>query len=148
LLYRRADQLEVLLIHPGGPMWARKDAGAWSIPKGGIERDEDPLAAARREFSEELGSPLPDDAPEPIDLGQVRLRSGKRIQAYAVPGDLDVATVVSNTTELEWPPRSGRRITVPEVDRAGWFTVEAARVALNPAQVELVERLLAVLDGQ
>jgi predicted NUDIX family NTP pyrophosphohydrolase len=137
-----------LLIHPGGPMWARKDAGAWSIPKGGIERDEDPLAAARREFSEELGSPLPDDAPEPIDLGQVRLRSGKRIQAYAVPGDLDVATVVSNTTELEWPPRSGRRITVPEVDRAGWFTVEAARVALNPAQVELVERLLAVLDGQ
>ena len=129
-------------------MWARKDAGAWSIPKGGIERDEDPLAAARREFSEELGSPLPDDAPEPIDLGQVRLRSGKRIQAYAVPGDLDVATVVSNTTELEWPPRSGRRITVPEVDRAGWFTVEAARVALNPAQVELVERLLAVLDGQ
>lgn len=148
MLYRRADQLEVLLIHPGGPMWARKDAGAWSIPKGGIERDEDPLAAARREFSEELGSPLPDDAPEPIDLGQVRLRSGKRIQAYAVPGDLDVATVVSNTTELEWPPRSGRRITVPEVDRAGWFTVEAARVALNPAQVELVERLLAVLDGQ
>jgi predicted NUDIX family NTP pyrophosphohydrolase len=148
LLYRHSDQLEVLLIHPGGPMWARKDAGAWSIPKGGIERGEDPLTAARREFAEELGSALPDDAPEPIDLGQVRLRSGKRIQAYAVPGDLDVATVVSNTTELEWPPRSGRRITVPEVDRAAWFTAEAARVALNPAQVELVERLLAVLDGQ
>ena len=148
LLYRQSNgELEVLLIHPGGPMWARKDAGAWSIPKGGIEAGEDPLTAARREFSEELGSPLPEDAPEPLDLGEVRLRSGKRIRAFAVAGDMDVTRVVSNTTEMEWPPRSGRRITVPEVDRAAWFTVATAAIALNPAQVELVERLLGFLNG-
>jgi predicted NUDIX family NTP pyrophosphohydrolase len=148
LLYRQSGgELEVLLIHPGGPMWARRDAGAWSIPKGGIEAGEDPLTAARREFSEEIGSSLPEDGVEPIDLGEVRLRSGKRIRAFAVAGDIDVTRVVSNTTEMEWPPRSGRRITVPEVDRAAWFTVATASVALNPAQVALVERLLEFLGG-
>lgn len=145
LLYRRTPAgLEVLLIHPGGPFWARRDAGAWSIPKGEIDPGEDPLTAARREFAEELGSPAPDGAA--LALGEVRQKSGKRVVAWALAGDLDPATVHSNTFTIEWPPRSGREAEFPEVDRAGWFSPDAAREKLIPAQVTLVERLLAALE--
>jgi predicted NUDIX family NTP pyrophosphohydrolase len=146
LLYRRrGDRLEVLLVHPGGPLWARRDAGAWSIPKGEYDDGEEPLAAARREFEEELGTAPPDG--DAAELGEVRQKSGKFVRAWAIAGDLDPATAVSNTFELEWPPRSGRRIEVPEVDRAEWFALDAAREKLNPAQVVLLERLAEVLAG-
>jgi len=145
LLYRRASGgIEVLLGHPGGPFWARKDDGAWSIPKGEYEPDDDPLAAAAREFAEELGSPLP-DGPR-IELGTVRLPSGKRLTAYAVEGDLDPARAVSNTFEMQWPPRSGRMQSFPEIDRVEWFEPEVARVKLARGQAELLERLLGALQ--
>jgi predicted NUDIX family NTP pyrophosphohydrolase len=135
----------VLLVHPGGPLWARRDAGAWSIPKGEYDDGEEPLAAARREFEEELGTAPPDG--DAAELGEVRQKSGKFVRAWAIAGDLDPATAVSNTFELEWPPRSGRRIEVPEVDRAEWFALDAAREKLNPAQVVLLGRLAEVLAG-
>jgi predicted NUDIX family NTP pyrophosphohydrolase len=131
-----ASGLEVLLVHPGGPFWAKKDAGAWSIPKGEIEPDEDPLAAARREFAEELGFAAP--AAEPQSLGEVRLRSGKRVLAWSLEGDADVSQVVSNLIEVRV---RGRVLTIPEVDRAEWFTVPQAREKLNPGQVPLLGRL-------
>ncbi len=124
-------------------MWSRRDAGAWSLPKGEYEDGEDPLAAAVREFAEELGSPL--GPCEPVALGEVQLRSGKRVIAWAVEGDLDTATVRSNTCEVEWPPRSGRLIEVPEIDRAEWFSLAEARLRLNPAQVAFIDRLEAAL---
>jgi predicted NUDIX family NTP pyrophosphohydrolase len=130
---------EVLLVHPGGPFWARKDAGAWSIPKGEYE-DDDARACARREFEEELGTPLPADA-ELTELGSVKLRSGKQITAFAVEGDLDADAISSNTFTMEWPPRSGKTREFPEVDRAGWFDLAHAREKLNPAQAELLDRL-------
>ncbi len=130
---------EVLLVHPGGPYWAKKDAGAWSIPKGEYE-DDDPRACALREFEEELGSPLPDGA-ELTDLGTVKLKSGKQITAYAAEGDLDADAITSNTFTMEWPPRSGRTREFPEVDRAGWFDLETAGEKLNPSQAELLVRL-------
>jgi predicted NUDIX family NTP pyrophosphohydrolase len=140
LLYRHRDgALEVLLVHPGGPMWAKRDAGAWSIPKGEYEPAEEPLAAARREFAEELGTPAPDR--EPVDLGQVRQRSGKVVRAWALPGDLDAAAIVSNTCMVQWPPRSGRQIEIPEVDQAQWFDMASAREKINPAQVAFIDRL-------
>lgn len=145
LLYRvDADGVRVLLAHPGGPLWATRDDGAWSIPKGELDGDEEPLDAARREFAEESGQPPP-DGPY-LDLGEVRLRSGKLVRAWAVEGDLDPATAVSSTFELEWPPRSGRRISVPEVDRFAWFRPDEAARKLNPAQVAFVERLVRHLD--
>ena len=138
LLHRRG---EVLLVHPGGPFWAKRDDGAWSIPKGEVDDDaEESLAVARREFREELGLDPP--VAEPVALGEVRLKSGKRVEAWAVPGDLDVSVIESNTFETEWPPKSGRVQSFPEVDRAGWFTVEQARVKLNPAQCEFLDRLV------
>ena len=137
---------EVLLVHPGGPFWARKDAGAWSIPKGELDEDEDPRACALREFAEETGVELPGAALD--DLGEVKLKGGKVVLAYAVAGDLDPAAVRSNTFELEWPPRSGRTQAFPEVDRAEWFGLEQARAKLNPAQAELVDRLEALLAGR
>jgi predicted NUDIX family NTP pyrophosphohydrolase len=141
LLYRRrGGELEVLLVHPGGPAWAKRDLGAWSIPKGEYEPDEDPLVAARREFEEELGSAPPDG--DAHDLGEIRQRSGKHVRAFALAGDLDVAGVSSNTFPFEWPPRSGRMIEIPEVDRAEWFTLPTAREKVNPAQVALLDRLL------
>jgi predicted NUDIX family NTP pyrophosphohydrolase len=144
LLYRAGDDgPEVLLVHPGGPLWARKDAGAWSIPKGEYGEDEEPLSAARREFEEELGSALPPG--EPLDLGEIRQRSGTRVNAWAQAGDLDVDTVRSNTFELEWPPRSGQIREFPEVDRAEWFPLAVARERINPAQAELLDRLAAAL---
>ena len=146
VLYRRAatdDALEVLLVHPGGPAWARRDAGAWSIPKGEYAADEEPLAAARREFAEELGSPPPDG--EALDLGEIRQKSGKVVHAWALAGDFDPDTVVSNTIMFPWPPRSGRTIEIPEVDRAEWFGLPVAREKINPAQAELLGRLEAAL---
>ena len=141
LLYRRAgDGLEVLLVHPGGPFWARKDAGAWSIPKGEYERGDDPRACALREFEEELGTPLPAGT-ELTELGTVRQSGGKLITAYAAAGDLDTDAIVSNTFTIEWPPRSGREATFPEVDRAGWFSLDEAREKINQAQAELLVRL-------
>ena len=146
LLYRGSgDGLEVLLVHPGGPAWSKRDAGAWSIPKGEYLDGEDALAAARREFEEELGTaPPPGDAD---DLGEVRQRSGKRVRGWALPGDLDVSTAVSNMVEFEWPPRSGRIIEIPEVDRAGWFGLDAAREKINAGQVALLDRLMEVLGS-
>jgi predicted NUDIX family NTP pyrophosphohydrolase len=140
LLYRpRGDTFEVLLVHPGGPFFATRDLGAWSIPKGEYGPGEDPLTAAHREFEEELGSPPPHGPV--IDLGQVRLKSSKLVRAWAMAGDLDVTTLRSNTCELEWPPRSGATIEIPEVDRAEWFSLPEARRRINPAQVALLERL-------
>jgi predicted NUDIX family NTP pyrophosphohydrolase len=140
LLYRMRDgALEVLLVHPGGPVWARRDVGVWSVPKGEYGADEQPLAAALREFAEEVGSPAPEGAR--IDLGEVRQKSGKLVNAWAVAGDLDAEAIRSNTFELEWPPRSGKVIEVPEVDRAGWFSLQDARAKINPAQVALIDRL-------
>ena len=140
LLYRLAgDAPQVLLVHPGGPFWARKDAGVWSIPKGEYDDAEDPLACALREFEEETGTAL--DPAEPLDLGSVTQRSGKVVTAWAAEGDLDAASISSNTFTMEWPPRSGTSAEFPEVDRAGWFGLEEAREKLNPAQVELVDRL-------
>jgi len=136
---RRGDRLEVLLVHPGGPVWARRDQGAWSIPKGEFEPGEEPLAAARREFEEELGVELPDGPAE--DLGEVRQKSGKVVRAWAVAGDLDADAITSNTFPLEWPPRSGRMIEVPEVDKAQWFSLQDAGEKINPAQVAFLERL-------
>jgi predicted NUDIX family NTP pyrophosphohydrolase len=140
LLHRgRGENLEVLLVHPGGPFWARRDAGVWSIPKGEYGDDEDPLQAARREFAEELGSPAPDG--EPLELGEIRQKSGKQVIAWALPGDLDAERITSNTFTMQWPPRSGRLQEFPEVDRAQWFGLDEAREKLNAAQVALLDRL-------
>lgn len=145
VLFRMRDELEVLLVHPGGPFWANKDAGAWSIPKGEFDPGaEDAWSAARREFAEELGSDPP--VGTPIDLGSVTQKSGKVVVGFALEGDLDPDAVVSNTFELQWPPRSGRVASFPEVDRAEWFDLSRARVAINPAQEALLDRLSSSLD--
>jgi predicted NUDIX family NTP pyrophosphohydrolase len=141
LLYRIAGgEPEVLLVHPGGPFWARKDAGAWSLPKGEYEDGEDPRAAALREFEEETGTALPPG--ELIELGSVKQKGGKTVSAWAAEGDLDAGAVRSNTFTMEWPPRSGRTAEFPEIDRAAWFGVEAAREKLVAAQAGFVDRLL------
>jgi predicted NUDIX family NTP pyrophosphohydrolase len=146
-MYRQRDgRLEVLLVHPGGPVWARRDVGAWSIPKGEYEEGEEPFAAARREFAEELGSALPDG--EPVDLGEIRQKSGKRVRAWALAGDLDADRTQSNTFTMEWPPRSGQLQEFPEVDRAEWLTLEQARERINPAQVALLDRLEQMVGAQ
>jgi predicted NUDIX family NTP pyrophosphohydrolase len=147
LLHRTAnDATEVLLVHPGGPFWANKDLGAWSIPKGELDEDEDPRACALREFAEETGTRLPDGALD--DLGSVTLKGGKLVLAFAAAGDLDPAGIRSNTFELEWPPRSGRMQAFPEIDRAGWFGFDEAREKLNAAQAEFVDRLEALLANR
>ena len=140
LLYRRAKPgFEVLLAHPGGPVWAKRDAGAWTIPKGEANGGEDLLAVARREFTEEVGIEI--DCPAPQPLGSVRLKSGKLVHAWACEGDLDPRTQCSNIFQMEWPPRSGRVQEYPEVDRVDWFRMDEARRKLNPAQVAFVDRL-------
>jgi predicted NUDIX family NTP pyrophosphohydrolase len=140
MLYRTRDGIrEVLLAHPGGPFWARRDDGAWSIPKGEVDEGEDPYAAARREFAEELGAMPPDG--EALPLGEVRLKSRKRVVAWALEGDFEPEQLVSMTFETEWPPRSGKIATYPEVDRAAWFDLETARVKLNAGQVPLLDAL-------
>ncbi len=145
LFRRRADGgVEVFLAHPGGPFWARKDAGAWTIPKGLVDEGEDPVDAARREFEEETGIR---PSGELLPLGSVRQKAGKTVHAWAWEGDADPAGIVSNHARVEWPPRSGRWVTYPEVDRCGWFAPEEAREKLIPAQAELVDRLLALLGG-
>lgn len=147
LLYRRTGTVvEVLLVHPGGPYWARRDDGAWSLPKGEYTADEDPLEVAYREFREELGTDAP-SGPEPAFLGEVRQSGGKRVSAWAVEGDLDVSVVRSNTFAMEWPPGSGATREFPEVDRAGWFDLDAAHRKLIAAQVEFLDRLSARLHG-
>jgi predicted NUDIX family NTP pyrophosphohydrolase len=145
LLHRRGPAgREVLLGHMGGPFWARKDDGAWSIPKGEHGPDEEPLAVAHREFAEELGSPVP--AAELVPLGQLRA-SGKVLTVWAAEGDLDAAACTSNTFELEWPPRSGRIQAFPEIDRAAWWGIDEARAKLVGGQVPFLDRLLEALDG-
>ena len=139
LLFRRKDDdVEVLLVHPGGPLWARKDEGAWSIPKGEIEDGEDPLAAARREFAEELGAPVSGNF---IELVPIRQASGKMVHAWAVESDFDPATLTSALFSLEWPPRSGRQQQFPEVDRAEWFSIDDAKRKINTAQIALLDQL-------
>jgi predicted NUDIX family NTP pyrophosphohydrolase len=145
LLYRRNAALtEVFLVHPGGPFWARKDDGAWSIPKGEIEPGDEPLARARREFAEETGSAVAGDFRA---LPPVRQAGGKIVHAWAVEGDADAAQVKSNRFTLEWPPRSGRLQEFPEVDRAAWFDLGTARRKLNPAQRALIDALERLLDA-
>jgi len=141
LLHRRGPggEREVLLVHPGGPFWARKDAGAWSIPKGEVEPGDDPRATALREFAEETGTSLADGGL--VVLGDVRQKGGKVVTAFAAEGDLDPESVRSNTFELEWPPRSGRTQAFPEIDRAEWFTLARAREKMIPAQAALLDRL-------
>jgi predicted NUDIX family NTP pyrophosphohydrolase len=147
VLYReRTGTPEVLLVHPGGPFWEKKDLGVWSIPKGEYAGDEDPLACAVREFEEELGVPPPTDAPR--DLGSTRQAGGKLVRAWAVEGDLDPTGARSNTFTLEWPPRSGVMRDFPEVDRAQWFALDEARRRINPAQVVFLERLRRMLEGR
>jgi predicted NUDIX family NTP pyrophosphohydrolase len=143
LLYRRrTGLLEVLLAHPGGPFWTRRDDGAWTIPKGLIDAGETPEAAARREFFEELGAEATGTL---VPLGSVRQRGGKHVEAFALEGDFDVAALRSNTFETEWPPRSGRLTTYPEVDRAAWMDLATAHIKLLEAQRPLLDRLEAAL---
>jgi predicted NUDIX family NTP pyrophosphohydrolase len=144
LLYRRTDGgLEVLLVHPGGPYWRKKDLGAWSVPKGEYEPGEDPLEVARREFEEELGSAPPDGSALP--LGEVTQAGGKVVTAWGHEGDLDVTGVRSNTFEMEWPPRSGRMQEFPEVDEAAWLSLPEAREKLNRGQLPFLDRLIGVV---
>jgi predicted NUDIX family NTP pyrophosphohydrolase len=143
LLYRfRGDNLEVLLIHPGGPFWKNKDAGAWSVPKGEFEDDEDALAAAKRETQEELGQSFTGKF---TALEPVKLKTGKVVYAWALEGDFDPEKLVSNTFEMEWPPRSGKKIMVPEADKAAWFSPKEAKEKINAAQVNFIEQLLLIL---
>jgi len=150
LLFRRtgagAAGVEVLIAHMGGPYFAKKDTAAWSIPKGEYDLAEEPWAAARREFAEEIGHEPPDGPP--IELGEVVQRGGKVVTAYALEGDLDVTTVVSNTFELEWPPRSGRLQHFPEIDRVAWLSPELARPKLVSSQGELLDRLARHLAAE
>jgi len=143
LLYQhRGGELQVLLAHPGGPYWQRRDAGAWTIPKGEFGDDEEPETAARREFREELGV----DAIGALQpLGEITQKAGKRVVAFALEGDFDCSTLRSNTFEIEWPPHSGRRKSFPEIDRVEWMDLAAARAKILPAQVPLLDRLVALL---
>ncbi len=141
VLYRRCADgtVEVLLGHMGGPYWARKEAGAWTIPKGEVEPGADLLTVARREFREELGVLVPPG--EFTDLGEIRQAGGKTVRAWAVQGDLDSTVIISNTFELEWPPKSGRIQTFPEIDRAAWFDLESAQSVIVQGQRPLLDRL-------
>ena len=146
LLYRlAAGGPEVLLVHPGGPFFARKDEGAWSVPKGEYELDEDPMAVALREFEEELGFPPPVGREALVELGSVRQKGGKVVAVWCAAGDADVSEIRSMPFTIEWPPRSGRFQSFPEVDRAEWLPLPEARAKLNPAQSELLDRLEALL---
>ncbi|MGO9197056.1 MAG: NUDIX domain-containing protein [Acidimicrobiales bacterium] len=141
----KAGALELLLAHPGGPFFARKEFGVWTVPKGEYEEGEEAITAAEREFAEEIGLAAPSG--ERLDLGEVRQSSGKRVRAFAIEGDLDLSGTTSNTFEMEWPPGSGTVARFPEIDRAEWFGAEEARRRLNPSQAEFVDRLLARLGG-
>jgi predicted NUDIX family NTP pyrophosphohydrolase len=148
LLFSNRSDPEVLLVHPGGPYWSRKDLGAWSIPKGEPDPGEDKPQCALRELAEELGPAAPQlSATELIELGSIRQKGGKVVHAWAAEGQFDPARLDSNSFEFEWPPRSGNRREFPEVDRAEWFEPEEARRRINPAQAALLDRLLEVLGG-
>jgi predicted NUDIX family NTP pyrophosphohydrolase len=147
LLFRRnGGETEFLLVHPGGPFWARKDAGAWTIPKGQIEDEEEPRACAIRELEEELGPAAQLNPEQLIELGSIRQRAGKLVEAWAAEADFDPASLASNTFTMEWPPRSGDQREFPEVDRAEWFDLATAREKAIAAQAELLDRLLERLD--
>lgn len=144
LVYRRINKkIEFFLVHPGGPFWAKKDAGAWSVPKGEYEEGEDPLLAARREFEEETGQAI---SGEFIPLKPFKLKSGKTINAWAVEGEVDENNIQSNLFEIEWPPRSGKKKSFPEVDRAGWFDAVAAKEKMNEAQGGMIDEVLGLMD--
>lgn len=142
LLYRRTPALQVLLVHPGGPFWARRDLGAWSIVKGEVEAGERPLRTALREFTEETGWAAPSEV---LELGTIRQKAGKLVHGFAAEGDVDPATLISPTIRLEWPRGSGLQRSFPEVDRAAWFDPAEAARRLNPAQVPFLDRLRAAL---
>ncbi len=143
LLYRKTeDKLQVFLVHPGGPFFKNKDDGSWSIPKGEFLDDEDPLQAAKREFEEETGQTVTGKF---INLNPITQKGGKKVHAWAVEGDINHLMVKSNHFEMEWPPRSGKQQSFPEVDRAGWFDMDIARVKINPAQTGLIEELVETL---
>jgi predicted NUDIX family NTP pyrophosphohydrolase len=149
LLYRHnGGETEFLLVHPGGPFWAKKDAGAWSIPKGRIENEEEPRACAIRELEEELGQAPELDLERLIELGSISQRAGKVVEAWAAEADFDPASLASNTFAMEWPPRSGKQQEFPEVDRAEWFDLGTAREKILPAQAELLDRLLQWLESE
>ena len=142
LVYKRTSgRLSVFLVHPGGPFWSKKDLGAWSLPKGELEPDEDPLTTAQREFKEELGL---DPTPPFHPLGQIRQKAGKIVHAWSFEGDCDPDQLVSNTCEIEWPPRSGRRMEIPEIDRGRWFNIPEAREYIREEQRPLLAALLAL----
>jgi predicted NUDIX family NTP pyrophosphohydrolase len=144
LLFRRTGaETEFLLVHPGGPFWAKKDAGAWSIPKGQIEDEEEPRACAVRELEEELGAAPELDPEQLIELGSIRQRAGKVVEAWAAEAEFDPGALASNTFAMEWPPRSGTQRDFPEVDRAEWFALDEARQRINPAQAEFLDRITA-----
>lgn len=143
LLYRKhSSSIEILLVHPGGPFFAKKDEGSWTIPKGELIEDEDPLSAAIREFEEETGYKPAGDF---IALPSIKQKGGKVVQCWAVEGDLDPLTIISNTFEMEWPPRSGKKKSFPEVDKAAWFPLPVARRKINERQVDFIDKLLEVI---
>jgi len=142
-MYRRRNgEIEVFLVHPGGPFWEKKDEGAWTVPKGECAPDEDPLKAARREFQEETGFSAGTDF---LQLGEIRQASGKLVTAWAFEGDCDPAQLVSNLCLIEWPPRSGRHVEIPEVDRGAWYSIPAARVRILKTQEPFLDALLRIL---
>ena len=148
LLFRNPAALEILLVHPGGPYWARKDLGAWTIPKGEVDAGEEPRLCALRELAEELGPGAPAlEQAELIELGSIRQKGGKLVHAWAGEGEFDPAALESNLFEMEWPPRSGETAEFPEVDRAEWFDPDEARGRIIEAQTELIDRLILALDG-
>ncbi len=145
LMFRKRDEIEFFLVHPGGPFWARKDLGAWSIPKGEYDEGDDPLATAFREFEEEIGVP-PRPESELLPLGEVRQAGGKVVTAWAFAGDCDESSIRSNTFSMEWPKGSGRMREFPEVDRAAWFGIAEAREKILPAQVAFLDRVLRTIQ--
>lgn len=146
LFRKKNDVLEVMLVHPGGPFWAKKDAGVWSIPKGEFDDSEEPLVAAKREFEEELGKAI--SSKDFIQLKPVKSKSRKTVFAFAAEEDFDVANIKSNVCMIDWPPRSGKRIEIPEVDKAAWFNVETAKKKIMPYQLPLIEELISILVGR
>ncbi len=144
-MYRRVGRLEVFLVHPGGPFFAKKDQGAWTIPKGEYLKDEPPLEAAKREFQEETGFPALNPF---LELGSITQKGGKIVTAWAFEGNCDPAKMVSNLCEVEWPPRSGRMIEIPEADRSAWFSLDEAKERIKSTQIPLLDRLSAALGKE
>lgn len=146
LAYRKIRSgIEVFLVHPGGPFWKNKETGAWSVPKGELDEGEEPLSAAQREFEEETGQKISGSF---IQLKPVKLKSGKLVMAWAVEANPDASNIISNSIKVEWPYKSGKWITCPEVDRAAWFTPEEAREKINPAQANFIDELQEILKSQ